>query len=120
MGPVLFSQSRTVPLPGGSQLSHSLSLGDVVTPLGSRTPSGVLFGFRPWLFARESRGLLKKYRANGFYKLPIRVILCVFLNPQGPAHNVKLHTGFGVCSIQPIEMKVRENALTVHPCVFNR
>ena len=60
MGPVLFSQSRTGPLPGGSQLSHSLSLGDVVTPLWSRTPSGVLFGFRPWLFARVSGDFWKK------------------------------------------------------------
>ena len=45
---------------GLGQLSHSLSLGDVVSPLRSRTPSGVLFSFRPRLFARGSGDFSKK------------------------------------------------------------
>lgn len=31
-----------------------------LAPLGTRTPSGVTFGFAPWLFARKSRGLWEK------------------------------------------------------------
>lgn len=39
-------------------LRSLLSLGDLA-PLGNRNP-GVMFGFAPWLFARNSRGLLEK------------------------------------------------------------
>ena len=42
------------------QFSHSLSLGNVVTPLGSRTPSGILFGVRPLALRQRVEGTFEK------------------------------------------------------------